>query len=91
MKEDLVVAFLTMGKLSRLIIPFQDGVTFPCNQCEYKATQKQNLLAHIKSVHEGVKYPCQQCGYKATRKNNGYLLLSVEMSRILSRNSYENS
>ena len=28
----------------------------PCQQCEYKATQKGNLQTHIKSVHEGQKF-----------------------------------
>ena len=30
---------------------------FPCDQCDYKATQKSSLLTHIKSKHEGVKFP----------------------------------
>ena len=28
---------------------------FPCNQCEYKATEKGNLKKHIMSKHENVK------------------------------------
>ena len=32
-----------------------EGVKFPCNQCDYKATQKSNLLKHIKSIHDCVK------------------------------------
>ena len=43
-----------------------DGVKFLCAQCDYKATQKDNLLTHIKTKHEGVKFPCAQCDYKAT-------------------------
>ena len=29
-----------------------DGVKFLCAQCDYKATQKDNLLTHIKTKHE---------------------------------------
>ena len=43
---------------------------FSCELCEYKATQKGNLLRHIKSTHEGVKFPCEQCEYKAKYKGN---------------------
>ena len=45
-----------------------EGVKFPCDHCDYKATQKVNLLRHLKSVHEGVKFPCDHCDYKATQK-----------------------
>ena len=47
-----------------------EGVKYPCDQCDYKATQKGSLLSHIKSKHEGVKYPCDQGDDKATQKSN---------------------
>ena len=28
---------------------------YGCEQCDYKATQKSNLLQHVASVHEGVE------------------------------------
>ena len=31
---------------------------------DYKATQKGNLLTHIKSIHEGLMFPCDQCDFK---------------------------
>ena len=43
---------------------------YPCDECNFKATQKGHLLTHKKSVYEGVKFPCDQCFYKATRKNH---------------------
>ena len=49
---------------------------YPCDQCDYKATVKNDLLRHIKSRHEGVKYPCNQCDYKATQ--NTYLLTHIK-------------
>ena len=47
-----------------------EGVKYPCDECNFKATQKGHLLTHKKSVYEGVKFPCDQCFYKATRKNH---------------------
>ena len=41
---------------------------FPCPQCAYKATLKDNLQTHIKSVHEGLKFKCTQCDYIVTKK-----------------------
>ena len=43
-------------------------VKYDCNQCEYKATQKNNLKTHKISVHECKKYSCNQCDYKASQK-----------------------
>ena len=31
-----------------------EGVIYPCDQCEFKATKKANLLTHFKSKHKGV-------------------------------------
>ena len=30
---------------------------YPCNQCEYSATQEGHLERRIQSIHEGVRYP----------------------------------
>ena len=62
-----------------------EGKKFKCNQCEYRANKKGNLLKHISEVH-GVdryilrnnteneplqcRYPCSKCDYKATQKAN---------------------
>ena len=40
---------------------------YPCDQCQYKATQQGTLKTHKLSVHKGVKYQCDQCEYKATQ------------------------
>ena len=32
-----------------------EGVQFPCDQCDYKATKQGNLLRHVKSKHGVVK------------------------------------
>ena len=51
------------------------SVKFPCNQCDYKPTNKGSLLRHIKSIHEGVKFPCDQCDHKATNKGDFIVFL----------------
>ena len=48
---------------------------YPCNQCDYSATQAGNRKMHIKSIHENVKFPCNQCDYNATRVGN--LILNI--------------
>ena len=47
-----------------------EGIKYPCNQCDYQATQQSNLQTHIQCIHEGVKYPCNQCDYQATTQSN---------------------
>ena len=44
-----------------------EGVRYPCDQCEYAATQVSNLIQHKKTIHEGIRYPCDQCEYKGTQ------------------------
>ena len=39
-------------------------------QCEYKATEKENLKEHVESKHQGVSLACDQCGYKAPQMSN---------------------
>ena len=46
------------------------GVRYPCDQCEYLATEVRNLKKHIENKHEGVRYPCNQCEYTATDQSN---------------------
>ena len=31
-----------------------ENIKYPCNHCEYKATEKGNLKTHIESVNEKV-------------------------------------
>ena len=46
---------------------------YKCDQCSYKATQKQNLRRHTMNLHQRdqiEKFQCYQCLYKTTRKDN---------------------
>ena len=31
-----------------------DNIRYPCDQCDYKATRKGNLIVHVDSIHKGV-------------------------------------
>ena len=31
-----------------------EGIKYPCDQCDFKATHKGTLKSHMKSIHEGV-------------------------------------
>ena len=43
---------------------------YPCDQCEYAATEIGSLKKHKESKHEGIRYPCDQCDYSATHISN---------------------
>ena len=55
-----------------------EGKLIPCNQCNYKATHKDDLLTHINSRHEDVEFPCDKCNYKASRRE--YVLRHIKLS-----------
>ena len=65
----------TQRKLTLHVKVMHEGFRYACDQCDYKATRKDNLLyLHINSKHsakhEGVKYACDYCDYQARRKDN---------------------
>ena len=47
-----------------------NGLEYPCDDCNYKATKTSHLKQHKEALHEGVIYKCNECGYKATQKSN---------------------
>ena len=53
-----------------------DGKSYPCDQCEYKAKQKQNLQRHVNIIHLGIKnYYCDHCDDKFATKNNNFKIM----------------
>ena len=38
-----------------------EGIRYPCDQCDYTATQASHLNRHKESKHEGKNYSCDQC------------------------------
>ena len=43
-----------------------EGVTYPCDQCDYAATTLSKLKQHTRIKHEGIKYLCDKCVHAAT-------------------------
>ena len=43
--------------------------TYPCDQCDYKATYACNLTSHKRTVHQGLYYSCTLCPFKSSRKD----------------------
>ena len=62
--------FSNQFSLDRHLKSVHEGVKYPCNQCNYKATLKDSLQKHIKAIHDGVKYPCVKCSYKASLQSD---------------------
>ena len=42
-------------------------ITYQCDLCSHKATQKSSLKSHMNSKHFGIKHPCHECEYQAPR------------------------
>ena len=47
-----------------------EGVRYPCDSCDYKATKKSNLKQHKENIYKGVRYACDSCDYNATTTDN---------------------
>ena len=41
---------------------------YPCDRCEYEATSRGNLKAHIDGKHSDVVHSCEQCNYTTAWK-----------------------
>ena len=41
------------------------GLLIQCDQCDYKAKYKADVVNHFKSKHEGLKFPSDQCDFQA--------------------------
>ena len=63
----VIIKISILSKLQNHLEVVHEGKKYPCDQCTYKAAQKDNLLKHRQSIHEGVKYWCEQCNYEATQ------------------------
>ena len=52
-----------------IVLSKNEGSKYACDQCDYKATQPNNLTRHIKSNHDRVKYACDQCDYQTKQQS----------------------
>ena len=64
MESNIVVNIVTIRQLRKVTVKYS------CEFCDYKATTKNTLQNHVKSIHDGVKYSCEYCEYKATTKSD---------------------
>ena len=58
------------GSLTQHKKSVHEGVKYPCNLCDYEATEQRSLTRHKQSGHEGVKCPCNLCDYEATKQSH---------------------
>ena len=62
--------------------PYIWGKKYPCDECDFQATQKSNLTKHHQSVHMGKKYPCGECCYQATETGSlNQHMLAIHMGK----------
>ena len=57
------------SSLKQHIKSIHKDVIFACDQCNFSAAWKSELLT-LKLFHEGVKFPCNKCDYNSTRKGS---------------------
>ena len=41
---------------------------YPCDLCDYAATQASSLKKHKESQHERIRHPCDECGFISTTR-----------------------
>jgi len=46
-------------------LTIHQGITYPCDLCEYVASRPDALKRHKKGKHEEKKFPCSQCQFRA--------------------------
>ena len=60
-EEDSLLVGSKITKMRKL-----EAVRYPCDKCEYNATEENDLKRHFESKHKWVSYPCVKCEYYAT-------------------------
>ena len=71
-KESIIHVKSVVIKQLQRVISLHTGSPFKynCNSCDYKATWKDSITKHKKSVHEGKKYQCKDCSSLFTQKSS---------------------
>ena len=62
----LVYMFTVQSSITAHQQSKHEDVCYNCNECDFKATCKDNLKRFKLSQHEGAQYDCDQFDYKAT-------------------------
>ena len=66
----MVDTTLTRNTISEIKRSLCKDRQFLCNQCDYAASRKHDLVRHSQSVHKGMTYECGQCEYKTSHKGS---------------------
>ena len=66
--------------LKRHILSTHSGLKFPCQKCDYEATNASNLRSHELSVLIGRKLKCPFCDYQANQ--NRYLSAHMNIKSL---------
>ena len=56
-----MIYYSSTRNLKKPVESKDEGVKYPCVNCEYAATSTWNLKKHVESKDEGVKYFCVNC------------------------------
>ena len=64
------IPVISVSNLLTHLKSIHKGVKYPCDQCDFKGTDKSSLLRHLNSKHKGVKYPSDQCDFQATQNSS---------------------
>ena len=59
--------FLDINRLAFHHIKYRhEGLTFDCDQCDFKGASSGSLSRHTASIHEHRKFYCTTCDYKCS-------------------------
>ena len=70
--------YRTLGILRNYEEKNHEGVNYPCNRCDYKATSKSNLIRHTQTIHDDKWYPSDKC-----KKYYNYISVLIYHKKII--------
>ena len=53
------------------------GLKFQCQECDYNATRKGDLLTNHRSIHTSQKFLCPECDFQAIQKDSHDVLTTL--------------
>ena len=67
--------------MKRHNLSIHEGVKYPCQFCEHKATNPKGLNSHIQSVHEGRRFKCEISNLECRSRGNLWMHSRVHKER----------
>ena len=62
--------YKTKANLQRHVQAKHEGVKYPCDECDYRATTRGNLRLHKGAKHGDSALTCEHCGFQTKWKTN---------------------